>query len=361
MARHFGRTCLLVPLVALGACATSGPRAVAEDDGPRVVLVTMDGVRWQEIFRGADPTLLAAAAAAEPSTIRAFAQASSRAARAALLPFFWSTIGVRGALFGNLDRGSVVRTANPRRVSYPGYHELLTGFARPAIVDNRPQPNPDVTVLEWLARRPGFTGRVAAYASWDLFPLILNVERSGLPVSRWREAGLPAVVEQLRRETVPPWRDGVFDTFVFRAALQFLQTRAPRVLFIALGDTDEWAHAGRYDRYLEALHRSDGWLSELWQVIESSPAYRGRTSLVITTDHGRGRDAETWNEHNDRTPGSEEVWVALLGPKVAGGERSQQDPMTLSQVAATVAALASEDYRASMTAAAPALPLAGAP
>ena len=176
-------------------------------------------------------------------------------------------------------------------------------------------------------------------------------------MSRGQTAGLPAW-SILRREAPPPWKDSVYDAFVFRAALRSLEDNHPRVLYVALGDTDEWAHAGRYDRYLEALHRCDGWLRELWQTIESLPGYRGRTSLIVTTDHGRGDTAETWTRHDGETPGSEQSWVAVLGPGVAGvGERREHPAATLSQVAATVSALAGQDYAAATPAAAPALRL----
>jgi hypothetical protein len=350
-------------------CATAGRPATPPDDIAgaggvrRVVLVTVDGVRWQELFRGAERGLLAVAAAAgaEPATVAAFMRGDAEGARRALLPFLWNTIAREGQLWGNRDRGSAVRVSNPRWVSYPGYHELLVGFARPSIADNSRRPNPDVTVLEWLHRRPGFAGRVAAYVSWDAFPYILNRARSGIPVSQGEGAGLPEVVDRLRREAVPPWRDSVYDAFVLRAAVRALETHAPRVLYVALGDTDEWAHAGRYDRYLEALHRTDAWLAELWRALQALDGYRGRTSLIVTTDHGRGQTPATWHAHNAETPGSDQVWVAALGPAVApAGERAGGPPVTLAQVAATVAALAGEDYRAVVTAAAPPLPL-GAP
>jgi Type I phosphodiesterase / nucleotide pyrophosphatase len=337
-------------------CATRPQSTTA--DGPRVVLVTLDGVRWQEVFRGADAGLLAATATrASPVTLAAYLRPGAQAARRALVPFLWDTVATRGQLFGNTDVGSAVGVSNAARISYPGYHEMLTGFTRASITDNRPQPNPDVTVLEWLHRRPGFAGSVAAYASWDVFRFILNQDRSGIPVSRWPEAGLPSLVDRLRQELPPPWKDSVYDAFVFRSALQFLTDKRPRVLHIALGDTDEWAHAGRYDRYLEALHRCDGWLRELWQALDTLPAYRGRTSLIVTTDHGRG-DGEAWTTHDAQTPGSEQGWVAVLGPTVpATGERRDHPPLGLAQVAATIAALAGENYAATVSAAAPPLPL----
>jgi len=69
------------------------------------------------------------------------------------------------------------------RFSYPGYNEILSGFPDPRIDSNDRKPNPNVTVLEWLNGRPGFSGKVAAFASWELLPWIVNTERSHIPAN----------------------------------------------------------------------------------------------------------------------------------------------------------------------------------
>jgi hypothetical protein len=302
------------------------------------------------VFRGADPAL----GAPEPGG------ATVEQKRQALMPFLWGTLARQGQIFGNADRGSRVTVANPFRVSYPGYHELLCGFSSPFIRNNLRIPNPDHTVLEWLQARPGFSGQVAAYTSWDVFAEILGAGRSGLVMDVGKPTTHPDVIERLRAEVRPPWKDSVYDAFVFHAAMDYLRGHQPRVLYLALGDTDEWGHAGHYDHYLEALARADHWLSELWQELSTNPAYRGRTSLVITTDHGRGDGPAEWGKHGAEIPGAESVWVALIGPGTpALGERHNHAPLTLAQVAATISLLAGEDYTTATKQAAPPLPLAG--
>jgi hypothetical protein len=328
-------------LAVLLVCA---PARAAEPER-RLVLVTIDGVRWQEVFRGADPTF--AAAAGLPAR-----PAGREEARRALMPFLWGTMARQGQVFGDVDRGGAMAAGNLFRKSYPGYHEMLSGWPSLTIFDNRRVPNPDVTVLEWLNRRPGFAGRVAAFTAWEVFDDILNVKRSGLPVSRGGGA------EQPGAET-PPWKEAVYDAVPFRGALQHLRDKQPRVLYLALNDSDEWAHLGRYDRYLEAIHRADGWVGELWQALQALPAYRGRTSLIVTTDHGRGEAAGTWQRHGLDAPGSERAWLAVLGPDTAAlGERPECPALSLAQVAATLAALVGEDFNAAAARAAPPLPLA---
>jgi hypothetical protein len=343
--KHLSRPALAIGLVSVVlGCAH-------EAAGPRVVLVTLDGVRWQEVFRGADPGLGSAGPGGN----------SAEEKRRALLPFLWGTVARQGQIFGNADRGSRVGLANPFRVSYPGYHELLCGFSSALIRNNLRIPNPDRTVLEWLHTRPGFAGSVAAYASWDVFGEILGGGRGGLAIDVGKPSVRPSVIERLRVEARPPWKDSVYDAFVFHAAMDYLRAKQPRVLYVALGDTDEWAHAGNYERYLDALARADRWLQELWQEVSTRPAYRGRTSLLITTDHGRGDGLQEWGRHGAEIVGADSVWVALMGPQTpALGERQNHAPLTLSQVAATVGALVGEDFAGANAQAAPALPFRSA-
>src|SRR3954451_25344029 len=144
-----------------------------------VVLVTTDGLRWQEVFRGADDALLNKkdGGVADPDALRrAFWRETPEARREALLPFLWTTVARRGQLFGNRDKKSLAYVTNGKNFSYPGYNEMFTGSPDPRIDSNAKRPNPNVSVLEWLHRKPAFRGEVAAVASWDLFPFILNVE-----------------------------------------------------------------------------------------------------------------------------------------------------------------------------------------
>jgi len=107
------------------------------------------------------------------------------------MPFLWTVVTRRGQLFGNDSAGSSARIANGKNFSYPGYNELFTGFPDPRIDRDDKFANPNVSVFEWLNRKDGFRGRVAAFGSWDVFPYILNRERHGRgdPPRCWRDHG----------------------------------------------------------------------------------------------------------------------------------------------------------------------------
>lgn len=323
-----------------------------------VILVIADGVRWQEVFTGADPILLN-----DDESKRKYWNDDPAARRKLLFPFLWDTVAVHGQLFGNQHAGSVARVTNTMWFSYPGYNELATGAADPRIDSNEYGPNPNVTVFEWLNRKPGFAGKVEIFATWAAFADIFNGKRSGLPVRAGGslidandKSPQGALLNELYRTTTRLYGADPFDSFLHVVVREHLRTHKPRVMFIGYGDTDNWQHMGRYDNFLATAHSFDAYMAELWQQIQSSADYKDRTTLIISTDHGRGSGPEEWKDHGTGQKGSENIWIAVIGPDTAPlGERHAVPAVTQSQIAATVAALVGEDFRAFNPAAAPSL------
>ena len=355
--------------VAIAICAAQLPaQARASVTRTRhVILVMTDGFRWQEVFGGAEDALLTRAAGNVADTMglrRDFGRGSGAERRAALLPFIWGTMAVQGQLFGDSARGSVAQITNPLKFSYPGYSETFTGHVDPRIDSNEHPANTNVTVFEWLNRQPAFRGRVAAFATWDAFSRIINADRSGVPVADgWTRGGVTgtgtpreALLRELFATTVRYWPDNNWDALTHQAAMDHLAVRKPRVLFIGYGETDEWAHAGRYDLYLRSVHQVDAYLAQLWAQVQSDPQYRDRTTLIVTTDHGRG-DGPKWRDHGKDVVGAENIWMAVLGPDTpALGARSNIPAVRQAQVAATIAALLGTDWQAAEPRAAPPIP-----
>jgi Type I phosphodiesterase / nucleotide pyrophosphatase len=342
--------------------------AVHAQSAPRtrnVVLIVSDGLRWQEVFTGADPTLLNEKDGGiwdkEADLRREFWRDDPAERRRALLPFLWNTVAVRGQIFGNQALGSVARVTNGLAFSYPGYNEMLTGHPDARINSNEFGPNPNVSVLEWLNTLPDLRGKVKVYATWATFKDILNVARSHLPLQvGW---DLPyqgtltpqqELLNRLYQSTTRMDDEDVYNAFMQVSLLDSFATHQPRVLFIGYGETDNWAHAGRYDLVLHSAHLFDHFVAELWERLQALPAYRDTTTFIITTDHGRGSGPTEWKEHGVEQKGSENIWIAVLGPDTAPlGERSRTGEVHQAQIAATVAALLGKDYPKAVPAAAP--------
>lgn len=335
-------------LAAIGIFSVEVRAQTAEN----VLVVTYDGLRWQEVFGGADATLLESSATKNREAImEKYWAESALERRDKLLPFFWSAIVEEGQIFGDDESDSISVVTNGRNFSYPGYNELLTGSADDRIDSNSKTPNPNVTVLEWLDKQPGFEGKVAAFASWDVFPYIINTERSGVPVNAgWAPLTESANPERLRwlnrlqSETPHYWGGVRFDAFTHYGAVEYIKKHTPRVIYVAYGETDDWAHDGRYDLYLDAARRTDDYIGRLWELLQSMPEYAGKTAFVMSTDHGRGDTVEDWRGHGSNVEGCERIWMAMMGAGVPAKGVVSGVETTQSQFAPTIAALLGLDF-----------------
>jgi len=349
MIRPFTRVALMLAAVAAASQPIDGQRSA--DSVDNVMLITLDGARVEEMFGGLNldilrSTLKEGQTVESQPVYRRFWAASPEARREKLMPFFWKTLMAQyGSIAGNQSIGSVVRLTNQHRFSYPGYAEILLGEAHDdAIKSNDPVRNPYGTVLETIRERLSLPAEsVATLASWANFTAIAEHREGATFVNAGQQAiAVPgARLEQLNAwqfDAAPPWESVRFDVFTFRAAMAHLAAARPRMLFLSFDETDDWAHDGRYDRLLDAYARTDRYLKELWEWIDTQPDYRGHTHLLITTDHGRGRTPQDWRDHGEKITGAENVWIAFVSPAMKRrGEWKGHPPLFTNQIAATLA------------------------
>ena len=326
-------------LIALAATAADAQRT------ENVIIVTLDGVRWQELFTGADSALIH-----DPRftpglsrTKEEFWTTSPMERRRKLMPFFWDSIAAKAWVLGDRNQGSMVDIRNVHRFSYPGYSEILTGYADDERINsNNKVPNPNRTVLEFLNEQPALKGKVAAFASWDVFPFIINEPRAGILVNSGPEpmtGNLTPGEKALNRmqELLPhPWSGIRHDALTFNFALEYLKRARPRVLFIGFDETDDFAHEKKYHAYVRAMRRSDDMIRELWQWVQTTEGYRNKTTLIITTDHGRG-NGEKFSDHARDVEGAQHIWIAMIGPETRA-DASTRGQFYQNQIARTAAA-----------------------
>ncbi len=319
-----------------------------------VVLITLDGMRWQEIFTGADSSYMKQQQVyKDPLLMKKYWHPDQTTRRSMLMPFLWSTWASEGQLLGNRQYSNLANVTNNQWFSYPGYNEILTGAAdNERVHSNDKFYNPNVTVLEFINSKPNFRGKVVAFTSWDTFPFIINDQRSGVMVN----AGLvPAKSQSITPEeamlnllmtSVPNSLGDVrLDAFTFYYGMEYIKKNKPRVIYFGFDETDDFAHAGEYAAYLNSAHNTDQFISELYKYTQSDPFYRGKTTFVITVDHGRGPDKESWKHHGAKVGGADQIWIGFLGPDTpATGEVKSAGQSYQNQVAATIATLLGLNY-----------------
>ena len=342
----FNIWCLLFPAMAM-----------SQQKADHLIVITTDGFRWQEVFTGMDSAIANNKKFNQGDSAALFKKYWSNHAeerRKLVMPFFWNTLAAKGQVYGNRGYGNYVNTANPYHFSYPGYNEIFTGNPDTSINSNDYPPNPQINVLEYLQQQPGYKGRVAAFTAWDAFNRILNEERSGVPVIAAFDTTPGSSLTQqqklinkmLLNSFKPFGEEECLDVFTHYAAMEYLKMRKPKVLYISYGETDEWAHAGRYKDYLNAANQWDKWLEELWIFLQTDAEYKNRTALVITVDHGRGLQNE-WTSHGKTITGSDEIWFAIIAPGLsAKGEIKSGAKLYQQQLAQTMANILGKEFKA---------------
>jgi hypothetical protein len=144
-------------------CLINSNSFAQTNQNKKVIVITTDGFRWQELFKGLDKDILKFKAFQNGdslNTVKNFGGASAEESRKKLLPFFWSTIVEKGQIHGNRNYGSLVDNFNPYWFSYPGYSEILTGQVDTAINSNEYMPNPNTNFFEYLNTLPYYKNKV---------------------------------------------------------------------------------------------------------------------------------------------------------------------------------------------------------
>lgn len=317
-----------------------------------IIVVTLDGYRWQELFEGADKRILNNKKYIKDTSVKEqFGNAPANIRREKLMPFFWNVIGTQGQLYGNRNFKNKVNCSNIHLLSYPGYSEMLVGFTDNTIHSNEKIVNPNPTVFEFIHKHDDYKNKVVAFATWDAFPFILRENESDIPVNAGTDKAVgnisdaEKVINDEQASNKNPY-GARYDDYTFQFAFEYLKRERPRVMFIGFDETDEHAHGGRYDEYLKSANKADRLIGELWAWIQSQDDYKDQTTLFITTDHGRGKGKNTWKNHRLMAMGSGQIWFAVMGPDTpAFGEMKMKAKYRQKQVAKTIAAFLGLQYK----------------
>ena len=252
----------------------------AQHKTENIVIITLDGMRWQEVFGGVDSLIMVNKEFTRDSehVAKTFWSDDINERRKRLFPFFWNTVSSNGQLYGNRNKGSFVNVANPYWFSYPGYNEIFTGYPDTAVNSNDKIENKNENVREFINKQKPYAGKVAAFSTWDCFPYILNKWRSGIYVNsdvdtlKFLNSSLQLINDMQFLTTKPI--DVRPDVFTYFAAREYLKAYRPKVLYIAFDETDDFAHAGMYDQYLKSAYAEDAMIADLWNTLQSIPDYK---------------------------------------------------------------------------------------
>jgi len=242
---------------------------------PQVILVTIDGTMWQDIY-GNNARLL--------------------------VPNLYGDFVQQGIAVGK--KSNMIATG-PMHISLPGYLEITRGHPSKDCQRNDCNPTIDQSVFRLFHES-------ALFSSWKpiqrTIPSDANVYTDNSPEYRWD------------RDTI-------------EVADQYLATHTPEFLWVALGDTDEWAHRNDRSHYLEALYEADKYIHSLVVRYPDS-------TIIVTCDHGRNNN---FRDHGiDQA--SARVWLMMRGPKVPHKGLVAARSLSLSNIYYTISDIQSGNH-----------------
>jgi hypothetical protein len=336
-------------------CAIFCLNIYAQRKTENVILITLDGARLQEIFGGLDAELYKNidADAEKKTSYKTYMAETARRRREKLMPFFWQVwMKNHGSIAGNKELKSEAKTTNNHLFSYPGYSEMLTGEAHDDIIkSNARVQNTFPSFLQFLQNKLKLdSNQVAVFSSWNVMNEIAATKADAFLINAGHEA-YPSERPEIQAlsaaqfETPTPWTSERHDYYTFSFAMAHLKKHRPRVLHISFLETDGWAHSKRYDMLMTALHRIDSYFKELWQFLESDKQYKGKTTIIVTTDHGRGLTENDWHSHGKDIAEARYIWMAFISPDTSlRGEWKDSKTVYQNQIAATLCKYLGFDY-----------------
>jgi len=134
-------------------------------------------------------------------------------------------------------------------------------------------------------------------------------------------------------------KDYVGDHFTWIKVKQVINTYAPKITLVNLLAPDANAHANRWEDYINAIKKSDEYALELWEMIQKHPEMKDKTTLFITTDHGRNADGfkDGFISHGPRTESNKRIFLLALGPDFKQGVNAENANQELIDIPATIA------------------------
>lgn len=134
--------------------------------------------------------------------------------------------------------------------------------------------------------------------------------------------------------------DYVGDAATWQQVEKVFAQHAPKVSLINLLAVDANGHQGNWEGYKKALLACDTYAARLWNLIQSHPAMKNKTTLLITNDHGRHLDGhkDGFVSHGDHCMGCKHISLLALGPDIKKDTRLSS-PAELIDIPATIAHL----------------------
>lgn len=299
------------PVAVRSPSSTPDETEITAATPPKLLFITFDGVRPNEVFDCAEEKNLTTSKCSLP-----FLTGEQRAGRFELYPMV---------------------VGNSRNLSLPGYQTIYSGAAQESTCKDNDWCS-RVPVKTWLEnitiKRRLRWWQTAAIASWSKIAIAFEKNQGTIHVnvgkSAMKDPRTGAVPYDLDLQSKwqfdpgnnPQWNDkpgksSRYDRFTYLYSQWYLTHVKPDILVMSLLDSDEYGHLDNFTKYKKSLRTYDGYLKNMVADLKYAGTYED-TIIMITTDHGRGKDYFGYAFQGHGTgfglEHSNQTWIAVSVP-----------------------------------------------
>lgn len=293
MLRTLATCLLLLPLSSYAANTDTQPKTPIK----HVIYITIDGVRWQDIFETHNN-----------------------------LPVFWQKYAKDAVIYGEPGSDKTMEVASVP-ISLPSYQSQMTGVVTECKHNECDKPIIE-TFPENLIKHGFKKADVASISCWEIMDKAFESRMgAGFANHGTRPMHDPytyeidkamAVINHQQSLNYPD-DDTRADKYVLDQSLHYFKKYKPKFLWISFGDADDYAHEGNKKKYQETIYFYDHAFDKIIKMVKSLKLY-GETMIIITTDHGRG-NGKNWIDHDETLPESKQTWAFVLHGKLENGKK----------------------------------------
>lgn len=286
MLRKFAASLLLLASMT----AAAAPQRIEH-----VIYITLDGVRWQDVFDHKS------------------------------LKGFWKNYANNAAIYGEPGSNKTMEVASIP-VSLPSYQSQMAGVVT-GCANNECGPIAIETLPETLMKKGRFKkSDIASISSWEVMD---NAFESHLGTTFTNHGTRPMhdpdtflIDKEMKAINIAqaaayPGDDTRPDKYTLAQSLHYFKKYQPKFLWISFGDADDYAHEGNQKQYRQTLAFYDNALDQIIKMVKTL-SLDGKTMIIITTDHGRG-NGKNWVDHDETIPESKQTWAFVLNGELQNG------------------------------------------
>ncbi len=130
------------------------------------------------------------------------------------------------------------------------------------------------------------------------------------------------------------------DAAVFDSALAVITRDHPVISYVYFPETDHAGHTADWNYYISAIREADSLTACLWDSIQADPVMAGKTTMIVTNDHGRHDDAHGgFQGHGCDCFGCRHVMLFAIGPDFKRGDHVDSPRASITDIATTIGEL----------------------